>query len=423
LKVLLVPLGSAGDVHPFFGLARALRARGHDPMLFCHGYFSDLAAREGLAYVEIGPAEEYLNAIENPDLWHPTRSLALVLGNFARAIRPTYEKLSEHVEPGRTVIAASTLSFGARVLAEKTGVPLVSVVLQPTMFRSVHEPPEYPGFKVPDWWPASLRRSFFWFVDTAAIDPKVRPTLNAFRRELGLAPVRRVFHSWMFAPERVLGLFPNWFAPKQEDWPAQTVLTGFPLYDEATVGGLPGDVAAFLDEGPPPLVFTPGSAMKHGESFFAAAVEVCRKLERRGILLSKFDEHIPADLPAGVRHFPYVPFSRILPRSAALIHHGGIGTTGQALAAGIPQLIVAHAHDQYDNASRVTRLGVGRGVPSHAMEATEASAALSELLTSREVADRLRAIASRIDGAAALEASCRVIEEAAGASSMSSMSL
>jgi UDP:flavonoid glycosyltransferase YjiC (YdhE family) len=414
LKVLLVPLGSAGDVHPFFGLARALIERGHDATILCHGYFAGLAEREGLPFVEIGDAEEYLKVLNDPDLWHPTRSLALVMANFARAIQPTYDQLVNQIEPGQTVIVASTLAFGARLVAETHGVPLVSVALQPTMFRSVHEPPEYPGFKMPGWWPPTLKRFFFWFIDRAAIDPKIKPTLNAIRRELGLPPVSRVFHSWMFSPDRVLGLFPDWFAPIQPDWPERTALTGFPLYDEATVEHLPENVAAFLDEGPPPLVFTPGSAMKHGESFFATAVDVCRRLDRRGVLLSKFDEHIPKDLPSTVRHFQYVPFSRILPRCAALIHHGGIGTTAQALAAGTPQLIAAHAHDQYDNASRVARLGVGRGVPSHRLNGIEASAVLNELLNSNEVTARCRELASRIDGAAALDASCGLIVEAMG---------
>ncbi len=62
---------------------------------------------------------------------------------------------------------------------------------------------------------------------------------------------------------------------------------------------------------------------------------------------------------AVVRAFNYVPFSKVLPRAAALVHHGGIGTTAQALAAGVPQLVVPFAHDQPDNAARVRRLGVG----------------------------------------------------------------
>jgi UDP:flavonoid glycosyltransferase YjiC (YdhE family) len=87
-------------------------------------------------------------------------------------------------------------------------------------------------------------------------------------------------------------------------------------------------------------------------------VDACRRLGRRGLLLSRYRDQLPADLPPGVRHFDYVPLSRVLPRAAALVSHGGIGTLSQALAAGIPQLIMPLGFDQFDNAARLGRLGV-----------------------------------------------------------------
>ena len=111
--------------------------------------------------------------------------------------------------------------------------------------------------------------------------------------------------------------------------------------------------------GEPPIVFTPGSAMYHGQDFFRASVEACKQLNRRGILLTRHAEQIPADLPATIRHFSYAPFSLLLPRAAALVHHGGIGTSAQAMAAGCRQLITPFAHDQFDNADRLRRLGEG----------------------------------------------------------------
>ena len=77
------------------------------------------------------------------------------------------------------------------------------------------------------------------------------------------------------------------------------------------------------------------------------------------MFLTQYPEQLPARLPNGVRHFNYIPFSTVLPRAAAFVHHGGIGTTAQALAAGVPQLVVPLAHDQPDNAVRIRHLGVG----------------------------------------------------------------
>ena len=88
----------------------------------------------------------------------------------------------------------------------------------------------------------------------------IAPALNAYRAELGLAPVSRIFRSWIHSPQRVIGLFPEWFFPPQPDWPAQIRLTGFPLFDEAGLHPLDPGLDAFLAAGDPPIAFTPGSA-------------------------------------------------------------------------------------------------------------------------------------------------------------------
>lgn len=94
------------------------------------------------------------------------------------------------------------------------------------------------------------------------------------------------------------------------------------------------------------------------------AVNACRELNRPGLLLSTFPENFPPDLPETVRPLSYVSFSQLLPHCSAIVHHGGIGTTSQALAAGIPQLIRPLAFDQFDNASRVEKIGRGRWLRS-----------------------------------------------------------
>ena len=169
------------------------------------------------------------------------------------------------------------------------------------------------------------------------IDPLLGPSINELRQELGIeSPARGIFRDWNLSPQLVLGLFPEWFAPTQPDWPGQVALTGFPLWDQPEAAGLPVEVDEFLRGGEPPIVFTPGSAMAHGQEFFQAAVEACQSLGRRGILLTKYPQQLPPALPADVRHFSFVPFSQLLPRAAALVHHGGIGSSAQGLAAGLP---------------------------------------------------------------------------------------
>ncbi|MGC3968664.1 MAG: hypothetical protein QM775_15215 [Pirellulales bacterium] len=287
---------------------------------------------------------------------------------IAAHVRTAYERIAERYEPGRTVVGASSLAVGAIVAQEKLGVPVATIHLQPCMIRSASKPPKLIGMATYDWLPRSLILGQYWLADQV-VDRLINPELNGFRRELGLPPVRRFFNGWLHSPKLTVGLFPNWFAPPQPDWPKQIQLTGFPLYDEGDHTPLGTDVEEFLAAGTPPIAFTPGSAMTFGQSFFAAAVDACRRLNRRGILLTRHEEQIPSSLPAEVRHFPFVPFTKLLPRCSALVHHGGIGTMSQALAVGLPQVVMPLSHDQPDNIQRAERLGVGAGCTPRSLPA------------------------------------------------------
>src|SRR5262249_30876188 len=119
----------------------------------------------------------------------------------------------------------------------------------------------------------------------------------------------------------------------------------------------PEPLAAFVAEGPPPVIFSFGSAMRHGRAYFGAAVEACGILNVRGVLFGAGGEQIPEKLPSEVRHAGYPPFSDVLPKAACVVHHGGLGTSAQALKAGVPQLVMPIAYDQADNAVRMRRHG------------------------------------------------------------------
>jgi UDP:flavonoid glycosyltransferase YjiC (YdhE family) len=409
MHALLIPLGSHGDVHPFVGLGLALKARGHRVTVATNEHFAPLVERCGLAFEPVGTEEQYRQAIEDPDLWAPIKSFRLVMSMHARMMEPLWGILERHHVSGETVVAAPVTCLAARVAEEVRGLALATVDLQPVALRSAIEPPVLPFYPIVRRLPVWARRKFFDFLDVAVADPVIGPPVNAFRARFGLPPVRHLL-DWWHSPRSVLGLFPDWFAPPQPDWPPNVTLAGFPLFDEADHSVPDPEVEVFLAAGPPPVVFTAGSAMVHGADFFREGVEACRRLGRRGVLLARFDAQIPRGLPDSVRHFHYVPFSRILPRAAALVHHGGIGTMAQALAAGIPQLVMPLAHDQPDNAARLERLGVGRTLPPRRFEAGRVAAALQGLLDDPAVGERARALAARTDGPSALERACAVLE-------------
>src|SRR5262245_2622538 len=413
MRVLLFPVGSAGDVHPFVGLGQRLRSRGHDVTLFTSGYFAALVSRAGLGFVEALAAEDHLALEQEADLWRPIKSFKVLFGQprVGQDIRRQYRFIEERHVPGDTVVVAGTLAFGPRIARDKLGVPVVSAHLQPAVIKSVIKTPVYAGMGMKPWWPRWLKRAMFWVGDRWIVDPILGPTLNQFRAELGLPPVRSILTEWMHSPDRVIGLFPDWYGPPAPDWPPQVRLTGFPLYDGGDVKPLADDVLKFLDAGEPPVVVTFGSAMRFAKPYFAAAAEALRALGRRGIFLTPYREQLPSELPAGVAPFDYVPLGQLLPRAACLVHHGGIGTAAQGLAAGVPQLVMPLAHDQPDNADRLRRLGVGRALPPRRFTNPKNVARELTALDVEEVRRACREVAARFRGADPLARACELIEE------------
>lgn len=403
-------MGSAGDVHPSIAVGKALRARGHSVLFVVNSYFENAVRGAGLGFLSGGTVEEYLRTTQDPNLWKFGKGFRVLFEMMLNSMREYYRVIADRNDPGHTLVVAPSSALGARLANEKLGVPLVNMHLQPLVLRSLNEQPglAVPTFLTPMLRPA--RRIWLAALDRWILDPPLLPSLNAFRAELGLPPVQRVMNEWMHSPDLVIGLFPKWFAPPQPDWPAQLRLTGFPLYDEAGNRDLPAGLTDFMDGGEPPIVFTLGTAMRFAQQFFEASAETCRLLGRRGILLTQFREQTPATLPEGVQHFDYVPFSEVLPKCAAIVHHGGIGTIAQGLRAGIPQLIVPSNFDQPSNAARLRKLGVGDSIRPKAYTSELASRRLAMLLQSDRIAERCRFFASKFHDSDPLRDTCELIE-------------
>ena len=376
----MTPVGSAGDVHPYIGIGRALRARGHDVVIVTAGAFKTACERAGLGFHETVSAEIFDVMSKHPDLWHSRKGLQFVMGTVSKYLRVGYERVADVYQPGRTVLVGHALSFATRLFEEKHGVPSATLHLAPSIFRSDYQQPAFAPGRTLSGAPRWVKRTFWWAVDRFLVDPMIVPTLNEFRRDLELPPVSRVLRHWIHSPQRVIALFPDWFGPPQPDWPPALRMAGFPQYDESDHQELAPGLLRFLDAGDPPIVFTPGSANQDAASFFRAAVDAIARLERRALLLTRFTDHLPT-LPADVHHEGYAPLSTLLPRCAALVHHGGIGTLAQALAAGVPQLTMPMGFDQPDNTTRLLRLGVARWVAPSKFSANESRPLLDSLLS------------------------------------------
>ncbi|HEY1684410.1 MAG TPA: glycosyltransferase [Tepidisphaeraceae bacterium] len=414
MQILLITLGSHGDVHPFIGLALALQKRGHKVSLMTSGYFAPLIRSVGLDFLELGSKEEFDRISDNPDLWHPRKGLAVMSESIGRYLPRMYERISAYIEQHpQAIMIGSTLAWAARLVQEKRGTPLITVHLSPSTLRSVYDMTKIPhvplGARSPLW----MKRTFFALADLLVLDRHFGKGLNAFRKTIGLPPARKIVAEWWHSPLKVIGLWPDFFAPPQIDWPPNTVLAGFPLWDETDVTPLSREIEEFLSAGPPPIAFTPGSAMKHGNDFFRHAARACELTTMRGILLTRHRDQIPSHLPSSVAHFDYAPFSQLLPRCAMLVHHGGIGTTAQALAAGVRQIVVPFSFDQFDNAERSTRLQCALSLPQKKFTPSELAQTIRRAQAQLDTGN-LVDIADRIRANRGIEKACDQIEQLSG---------
>jgi rhamnosyltransferase subunit B len=415
---ILTPVGSAGDVNPFIMLGGEMRRRGHRVTVMAPDVFRGVIADAGLEFASTGTREEFDEATNNPELWDARRGPRVVFREIVRHMRRAYDVLERLYVPDETLVVGHPLSVFTRVFEETHRVPAATVHLAPTVFRSDFQLSVLPSGHDISNWPRWGKRTLWWAVDRFAVDPHLVPALNAWRREFGLAPMSRIFKSWIHSPQLVLGLFPEWFAQPQADWPAQLRLTGFVLSDERAAGLLPQAeqqwLERFLNDGPAPIVFTPGSANRHAAAFFQAGIEAAARMGQRALLVTPYREHLPSSLPPGIGYLPHAPFSTLFPRVAAVVHHGGIGTSAQVLAAGVPQLVMPMGFDQPDNAARLERLGVGGTVYPKHFSASIVASTLERLLTSEAARIACESVRGRMNSDLALTCAGDLLEKRAG---------
>jgi UDP:flavonoid glycosyltransferase YjiC (YdhE family) len=417
--IVMATVGSQGDLFPFLAVGRELRERGYRVTIGAHGIHRDAVAEAGLDFVlASGIAEPEDKAAFAARAFHPWKGPRFVVRDLAAAdVASSYAALAPACVDADAIVT-STLAFAGQILGETRRIAWLSAALSPAVFLSAFDPP---ATGLP-WLDRFLRSSpgrGAWVrrIGETVTSPWTK-AVRSFRQSLGLAPVSvwgDPFHRGQHARDGVLAMYSPLLGRPPRDAPAHTVTTGYCRY---TPSGdvLPADLLAFLDAGEPPLVFTLGSAAVHaGETFLRESMAAASALGRRAVMLTGSPEmraRMPASLPEGIFAAEYAPHGALFARAAAVIHHGGIGTTQEALRAGCPELVVPHGFDQPDNAARVVRLGVGDVLPASKYRADTAAEKLRTLLIDEGVAARAARAAAviRVENGARLAAD--VIEQA-----------
>jgi UDP:flavonoid glycosyltransferase YjiC (YdhE family) len=316
---------------------------------------------------------------------------------------------------GADLLVSHVLTYATRLVAEKKGIPWACAFLQPLGFFSGYDPPVLPQLPFLSnlrFLGPAFHRPFFWLAKQSCrfwADPWHR-----LRAEIHLPPTsENPLFEGLYSPSLVLAMFSPLLAGKQPDWPPQTVVCGFPFSDQGDEAGMSPELVRFLDSGPPPIVFTLGSsAVFDAGPFFEHTAAAVKLLGQRAVLIVGEDTgNRPASLPDGVIACDYVSFSALFPRAAAIVHAGGVGTTGMAMRSGRPMLVMPCAHDQFDNAARVTRLGIARTISRRRYDPPRVAAELRHLLDKPEYSQRASEIGEKVRREDGVRTACDALEE------------
>ena len=329
------------------------------------------------------------------------------------SLRESYEDTLRAAE-GADLLIGMHAAYATRLVAEKTGIPWASAVHIPMGFFSAYDPP------ILDFAPSASRRLrflgspfwrlLFWFCKRIS-RPMAKPWYQ-LRKEIGLPPTSEGNPlSDSHSPQLVLALFSRLLADRQADWPRQAIITGFPFFDVNGQEELPDAVTRFLDAGPPPIVFTLGSAVSMNPgSFYEISAKCSKLLNERAILVTGNGNPQLPTLPDSVIAVKYAPFSRLFPRASAIVHHGGVGTTGMAMSAGRPMLIVPNSWDQPDNAQRAVRRGIACTVSQRHFTPDRAAVELRKLLHKPTYLTRSLEVQRQLQDEDGAKTACNAVE-------------
>lgn len=416
-RIVLTTWGSLGDLHPYLALALELRRRGHEAAVASLPAWRSHVEQAGLAFHPIRPDVPPGNAdareLVRRVLDERTGPEFLFRHVLMPHVRATYEDTLAAAE-GADLLVSHQLPVTGPLVAEMTGIRFVSGVLAPLSFLSAFDPP---AFSSPRWYrPVALLHP----VVARAMARLGRRVTNAWlapfyrlREQLGLPRGGHPLFEAQHAPSLVLALFSRVLSEKQADYPPQTRVTGFPFHDGAATHPADPELLRFLDAGDAPIVFTLGSsAVWVADDFYRVSIETVQALGKRAVLLAgESAATLAASLPPTIHAVAYAPHSLIMPRASVNVHQGGVGTTGQALRAGRPMLVVPFGQDQPDNARRCVRLGIARTIPRGQYRVDRVARELQALLTDPLCGRAAAEIGEQVRAERGAATACDAIEE------------
>jgi sterol 3beta-glucosyltransferase len=403
MRITILTGGTRGDVQPFVGLGVGLQRAGHQVCVPAPECFRGLIAKAGLeftpsrgidpqALLHLPEVQALRRKVNRPTTAaFAIRPILRVGQRYFASLLDAYWSSSE----GADVLISSTWFFGPDC-AEKREIMHIYATQQPLVTPTR----AFPASLLSPYGmrPNSALNRITYCLLYLAFWPTFRTALNNWRRQMGLSPhSSSSYWRWLQAQTTVCGFSPS-FLPAPTDWPPHHHVTGFWFLDEPAGWQPPAGLVRFLESGPPPVCVGFGSMVENDPMRMTRVVlEALQLSDQRGVLISGWGGLGDLSLPKTVYCLDAVPHNWLFPKMAAVVHHGGMGTTAAGLRAGVPSVIIPFFFDQPFWARRVEQLGVGvRCASSSKVTAEELAAALDKVTTDTGLRQRAAALGEKI---------------------------
>lgn len=411
MRVAVVTLGSRGDVQPFVALGRGLKTAGHTVTVATGHDFEPLARHAGLDFVAIrGDITAALTSAEGRDLMKSGNPFSFVR-NLKKTAGELLATMQEDIYSSMKDADLAVFSYlcGPAVdVMEATGLPCFLGLLQPALRTG-----ELPSVAVP-------ARDYGTVINRATHDifqlvmwAMFGRMANTWRKERFGLPRARILRRIERLEIPVLAAFSAHVVPKPADWPACAHVTGYWFLD-ADAGWQPPDgLEAFIEAGPPPLCVTFGSMVDDESNKVMTVVnESLARSGRRAVVVGGGSEPGAGDTRnPNLFGIDSVPYDWLFPRMAAVVHHGGAGTTAAALRAGVPSVVVPFFGDQPFWAARVYGLGLSpRPIPRRSLSADRLTQAIDLVLQDESMHRKAADMARRVHSEDGVSAAISLIE-------------
>ncbi|MDX1990858.1 MAG: glycosyltransferase [bacterium] len=397
-NISIVASGTRGDVQPYIGLGKGLKDVGYNVRVLASENFETLITEAGLEFRSTG--ENIEDIIQNDEWRKVTES-----GNFLKVLAKMQSEMKNHADSiagklpaqleGTDLIITGTGIMSVHTIATMMNIPMIQAYVFPFTPTREFASPLVPGLPIGGALNAlsfNITRQMFW-QSSKQVDVSNRRVLG-----LGKAPFWGPFPSLERDSVPAMYGYSRHVLPRPSDWPENHIVTGYWFLDEPDGWTPPADLVDFLNAGTPPVYIGFGSmGSRNPEEAGRIALEALALSGQRGVLASGWGGLKTADLPDTVHVISSIPHSWLFPRMAAVVHHGGAGTTAAGLRAGVPSIIIPFMADQPFWGQRVMNLGVGPSpIPRKKLTAQKLAEAIREAVSDATMRQQASALGQRI---------------------------